>query len=424
MRTSQNHRYKGLIAALLVFVVVMVAYVVCFADTEDSEHKRLTFAPKSVALSELVRETEALTLTKIEEGFWECSVHGTVDLQGNRVVLPRGVALVFDGGQFVNGILVGDSTTISYNKLPIFDHIEISGSWSVTEICTDMFQPIDDSTLRYLSELSSENQFNRITVNHDCTEHIKPWSSYFTIKSNTEVVLNADISMLPSDYVGGYCINVVGCDVVILGNGHTLFGDINRQNSNRGQWLHGLFIGQSSNNIRVCNLNAKYFCGDGFYSRGTDVIFDSITSEYNGRQGLSITFGENVIIKNSTFRHTGKIGICSCGGPGAGIDIEPNEGDIVRNIQIDSCVITDNYHYMQGYANDLEIYNAFNSSTKVTNSIIGGIYLGNSSDVLIVNSRINGEIFGIDRNVSHISIVNSGKPQLSKLLDGFKVTIR
>ena len=60
----------------------------------------------------------------------------------------------------------------------------------------------------------------------------------------------------------------------------------------------------------------------------------NVKLEYNRRQRISITCADMVIIKNCVFSNTGNIEVIS---HGAGMDIEPNEGQGVRHASVYNC---------------------------------------------------------------------------------------
>ena len=64
-----------------------------------------------------------------------------------------------------------------------------------------------------------------------------------------------------------------GNNISINGNNHYLYGDINRQSSNRFEWLHGLVVYDNCRNVLIEYINAYYFCGDGFGNRVSDMIY-------------------------------------------------------------------------------------------------------------------------------------------------------
>jgi len=104
---------------------------------------------------------------------------------------------------------------------------------------------------------------------------------------------------------------------------------------------------KDSKNIIIRDCSIQNFGLDGIY------IFSSINNtvrndlkiintdcEYNGRQGLSIVGSIGVEVFNCKFNHTGRGKFGSS--PMAGIDIEPNRDQIVRDVKITNCQMVDN----------------------------------------------------------------------------------
>lgn len=333
----------------------------------------------------------------------EYVITDSVDLQGTAVRFPFNSILTFNGGKICNGEVVGDSTIIRGNLNRIFSRIKISGSWKIYEISTDIFCENDTNILLNISNLSSNKQPNRILINIDCKTPIKPWDSFFEIKSNTTVVLNADIYTLPTKEKGGYAINIKGKNIIIKGNNHFLFGTIGHNGqTDCPEFLHGLNITSSAKKIRVDSLKSWMFCGDGFYNAGTDVLLNFLDARFNGRQGLSITNGSNIKVNNSTFSDTGLLRINDSKGPGAGIDIEPNRNSEVHNVIISCCTAKNNYRYMKGLPNDIEIYSCKNGNIQILNSSFNTIYIGSSSKIKILNCKTNFNVFEINSDINDI----------------------
>lgn len=350
-----------------------------------------------------------------ENGINKYIIDKHIDLHGKIASFPPKSELIFRKGMLSNGRIVGDSTEIIYTEMPIFDNIEIDGSWKIEQLSTKLFLTTDTFTLSNLSILSSDKLYNVISVDDECRIPIKPWSSYFTIKSNTDLILNADIYTLPTHYKGGYCIGISGKNIKVYGNGHFLYGTIASQDQKEcPQWLHGLNIDSKSQNVIIDHLNSWLFCGDGFYNSGSNVTIRNVNAKFNGRQGLSITNGVNIVVSNSCFTYTGFYRINISKGPGAGIDIEPNKGQNVNNITIKNCILTNNYKYLKGLDNDLEIYQTGEAIINIIDSQVNSIYLGSCSNVSIQNCDDLSSIYEIDRKVGEISLLNSGNPNIHK----------
>ena len=111
--------------------------------------------------------------------------------------------------------------------------------------------------------------------------------------------------------------------------GGLLLGERDQHQGSTGEWGMGLEI-YASKNIVIEDVTATNNWGDGFYvgNRTNNIQFCSVTADNNRRQGLSITSADGVSVKNSIFTNTnGTL-------PMDGIDIEPNEGETVMNVQI------------------------------------------------------------------------------------------
>lgn len=357
---------------------------------------------------------EDLGLKKLADGTVDISTD--INLNGNTLVLPSGVTLNFtNDGMLIGGSIDGRGTKIRQTGSPIFDDIVISGSWNVPVLSTTFFAKTDNNTLSNLSNMLSDSIHNTLRIDNPCNVPVDiAWGSRFVIKSNTNVVFNSDIRTLDTDVPGGYAMMVKGSNVNVTGNGHTMSGTIKvaRKRNAIKQFLHGLFIDPTAENVTVNYLKAFYFCGDGFYTQGDNINFNGVTGRYNGRQGLSICGGNQIIVSNSTFTDTGKYGINESKGPGAGLDIEPSDKK-VDNVLIENCTMKNNYRYMEGYVNDLEIYDSYAAKITVKNCSFNGLYLGNCSNVTIEDCRNIRTIFGVDGNVSNITITDSGRPRIS-----------
>lgn len=70
-----------------------------------------------------------------------------------------------------------------------------------------------------------------------------------------------------------------------------------------------------------------------------NIIIDGITCDLSGRQGLSITGGNGIIVKNSNFNNTFQGKIKSS--PGSGVDVEA-ENSMIRDIKFINCYFINN----------------------------------------------------------------------------------
>lgn len=119
--------------------------------------------------------------------------------------------------------------------------------------------------------------------------------------------------------------------------GGTLLGERSAHTGTTGEQGVGLRITGGAQHITVAGVTAKECWGDGFMvANATDVTLCHVTADHNRRQGLSITGGNGVVVRDSRFANTG--GTL----PEDGLDIEPNSGQTVHNVLITGCTFANN----------------------------------------------------------------------------------
>jgi len=138
---------------------------------------------------------------------------------------------------------------------------------------------------------------------------------------------------------GGYSVlflpRVTNVNII----GGTIEGERSAHTGTSGESGMGIFVA-SSQNVYIEGVTAKECWGDGFYVGGaagsTNITLCNVVADHNRRQGLSVVYADGVVVRNSTFKNTqGTL-------PEAGIDIEPNAGETVANMQILGCTFTNN----------------------------------------------------------------------------------
>lgn len=111
--------------------------------------------------------------------------------------------------------------------------------------------------------------------------------------------------------------------------GGTVQGDRYSHSGTGGEHGHGIEV-WGGKNVVIEGVTAKEAWGDGVYvgSGSANVTLCSVIADNNRRQGLTLTDVDGVLVKNSVFK--GSNGTI----PYAGIDIEPNVSEFVRNVKI------------------------------------------------------------------------------------------
>lgn len=210
--------------------------------------------------------------------------------------------------------------------------------------------------------------------------------SDMTFKLDSAAVLKA----IPNS-VGSYRIiqifnltnvNVIGGTIKGERNEHLLPGNMTMDGLN-GQSGHGIRIWEGSN-IFIENVLARDCWGDGFYvgKASNNINFYSVVADANRRQGMSIVGADGVVVRDSIFKNT--IGTP----PQSGIDIEPNTGEAVNNVQLLNSQFIDNH------GNGIQLWGGFGPISNVNidkNTIINndrGIKIAYTTGNIITNNTI------------------------------------
>lgn len=296
------------------------------------------------------------------------------DLNGEKVTIPTGCVLKFEGGCIRNGLLVGNHTKIIAEKKTIFDSVFIEGTWDVPEITSDWFVCERDNDLVQAFNLLSEEFPNTITVENrdkdywvDCQAGgniLKP-VGILNIMSNTRCIINGTIRQRGhhSKYIHLILLNEVE-NVILEGNG-TIHGEKNLHNydgvtpilppdtkgSNTHENNHIINVFKSRN-VLINGLTLKDATGDGIdiinynVNMRNNIVVENFNIDNCGRQGISAG-GVNIEIKNGSINKVDRTM------PMSGIDIEISKnrtGDMAAyNIKVSDVTITNCYTGIQSF---------------------------------------------------------------------------
>ena len=176
--------------------------------------------------------------------------------------------------------------------------------------------------------------------------------------------------------------------------GGTLLGERAGHTGQGGEWGHGLSLAQARQ-VVVAGVTARECWGDGFYvSSSHEVTFCGVIADHNRRQGMSITSGRGIVVRDSTFRNTaGTL-------PEDGLDIEPNEGDTVDNVLIKGCTFVDN----AGFGLEIGVPHAHTGRAWISRVVVdGNTSTGNGAHTLSTSPRAGIEV----ANCAGVRITNN-----------------
>ena len=205
------------------------------------------------------------------------------------------------------------------------------------------------------------------------------------LKSRMTLALDsgAVLAALPNSADNYTILRISGAsDVNVVGG--TLLGERAAHGGTTGEQGVGLRITGQAQRIAIAGVTAKECWGDGFMiADASSVSLCSVTADHNRRQGLSITGGSGIVVKNATFtRSQGTI-------PEDGLDIEPNSGQTVDNVLITGCVFADN----AGDGLEIGVPGAYAGSAFITRVVIDGNTMrGNGVGTLHAGPRSGIEV--------------------------------
>ena len=117
--------------------MMVVSSIICLCDDNLISARERIVLSGTKPISSQMSATHKGALYVVETDF---------DLRGDRVSIPQGAILLFEGGRFINGELVGNNTTIEAGRYNIFESITMSGTWTLDGIPVEWFGAIPNRT--------------------------------------------------------------------------------------------------------------------------------------------------------------------------------------------------------------------------------------------------------------------------------------
>lgn len=332
-------------------------------------------------------------------------VQYSYNLNGQTITIPSGCVLKFEGGSISNGSIKGTDTNIIAPQIRIFNTILLSGTWKVRDIFDDWFDfnattNFDNINNFYnISILQSDDLENNVILKGNYYSSLKD-GIVLSLSSNTNLVLNGSISLLPNNLSLYSIIKGVDKENIKISGGGRLIGDLQNHLGDTGEWGFGIsFTGCKT--VSITNIDSSYMWGDGLYIGASDDTKEETLSqniqvnnckfEYNRRQGISITGAVDVFVNNCYFFNTGKINGTS---PKAGLDIEPS-GLYNSNVTISNCIADSNVStgfLVYGDNRNIVIDNCASKNQLISITIAQRSATTDNDDVFIRHGNIGGSL--------------------------------
>ena len=360
------------------------------------------------------QSTKSVT-TKIEDSGLDLSKYKTLpikanktytlksnwDLKGETYVLPNGVTLKSKGGVFKNGTLIGNNTKIDTKK-PLFNKVSIMGYWNVPEISTGMFASLDyENSLRDVLALTHPEVMNTVVIEDgDYWVSAKSFQPALEVCSNTTLVIDGTIRLLPNNFKGCYVIQLKDAENIVIKGSGSILGDKKDHKGNDGEWGHGINI-LGTHNITIQDIHVMNCWGDCIYigDKSSGITIKECIIKEGRRQGISITSAESVTIQGCNISNIYGTN------PQYGIDIEPNKGDSVAEVIIEDVVINNCHGGILSWRPDnahigkISLRRCVVSGTKVAHPV----YIQLADNVVVQNCKVNS----VTENCILVQVVDS-----------------
>jgi polygalacturonase len=181
-----------------------------------------------------------------------------------------------------------------------------------------------------------------------------------------------------------------------------------------GQWGMGIDV-YDSTNLYIEGVIAMNCFGDGFYFGGSananpvskNIRVYKVTADLNRRQGLTITSVDGMTIDHSLFKNTDGTN------PMAGIDMEPDPGNVVKNVSVTNSVFINNSGagLMLWAGPDNQVVNniTVTGNTMSNNTPNYGIWMLNVQDTVVHNNVMQGNLSAIrlEAGTTRVTITNN-----------------
>ncbi len=189
----------------------------------------------------------------------------------------------------------------------------------------------------------------------------------------------------------GYVLTVERVSDVRISGG-SIVGERHAHQGRTGEWGHGIMI-RGAARVSVSDMRISDCWGDGISIGGSplgrgrvlpssDIEIANVTCTGNRRQGLTIGRSRRVRVHDCEFSNTGGTP------PAAGIDVEPDAGDIARDVRIERCTVRGNRGPgIQVWKRTVDVVIA--DCTIQGNRNAGVLAMG-ARDLLIAGNRIDG----------------------------------
>jgi parallel beta-helix repeat protein len=189
----------------------------------------------------------------------------------------------------------------------------------------------------------------------------------------------------------GYVLTVERASDVRISGG-SIVGERHAHLGHGGEWGHGIMV-RGASRVSISSMRISDCWGDGISIGAcklgggralpsSDIDITGVTCTGNRRQGLTIGRSRRVRVRDCEFSDTGGTA------PQAGIDIEPDAGDVAQDVRIERCVVRGNR------GPGIQVWKRTHDIAIVDCTIEGnrnaGVLVAGGSGLTIAGNRIRG----------------------------------
>lgn len=208
------------------------------------------------------------------------------------------------------------------------------------------------------------------------------------IPSNTTIELSGStLKIIPNNNQHSSIFRAQNKSNIVVRNGY-LYGDLVMPNTKSGEWQFGVDI-ESCKNVRIERVNCYNMRGDGLYFGYTDVTIKNQNVEIDQclvdtvwRNGISVTSGYNIVVRNCTINNT------TGGSLGAGIDFEP-DADVDANYIEKAIVENCTFNNIVGAAIRFQYSKNCRAINNLVNTAMEGIEIRQAYNIEIYKNILN-----------------------------------
>lgn len=196
-------------------------------------------------------------------------------------------------------------------------------------------------------------------------------------------------------------------NITIIGEqGAQLVGERDGHYGVGGEWGMGFYL-NGATDLLIDGLEISEFWGDGIYVTGNTkrAVLQNLVANHNRRQGMSIVYGNDMLIKDCVFSNTAGTD------PEAGIDIEPNQDQYASNITILGCNFYNNSGsglQLGSWLDEILVWNISVLCNTFSHNVYSAFYADKTSGVLLSNNYIISNPYGVATAESAIDFIVTG----------------